>query len=262
VKNSTHIDLELLHSFAKQEGSSAGAEMIAHLGRCDVCAERYVQTAIGETGARAAAPEELWTNIQVRLQGQERAQPIVPTFGSRYRFALIATAALLLFVLIPARVFFYHKQIASLDLGRYIAVLEKTSAAPNAQNLEQTFADFVPYDQQAALQETALPDRVEGYRLAKPLVLGAGRARIFELIYDSPTDSFVIFVAPLATKISFAQYDLVDAQFKEIHCRRVQCPRQDIFWSQTRGRHFIFLRRRSSTGQSETLFSKLLSTGS
>jgi hypothetical protein len=262
LKKLSHINPEVIDRVHEAPPSETGG-IISHLRDCDSCAERYVQQAMKSVARKITAPGAIWAGIQAKLQGRESYGSTRNTLSPRRQIALFAAMALLLVGFVISARLAYHGRTpeVSLDLGLYVAALEKASVAPSAENLQQTFSTFVSYDRQAALRETGLRPQVEGYRLTEQRFLHTRNANIVELVYSSAEDSFVMFVATRSAKFSFGRYHLLDAVLEGLQCRRVQCPRQDIFWSTTDEQQYVFIRQRTSPDQSGRLFKKLITKG-
>jgi len=252
-----HIAPELLSRYAA-EGLPADAHRdLKHLAKCATCAELYVQLTMKSASLRVAAPEGLWSGIQTHLHQPSSSSPRLG-FAGPWGFVLTSSLALILVAFLAVERWSLRRAVPRVDVGQYIAVLEKTSAAPSAANLRQTFSASVAYDRDAALRETGMRAQAQGYGLAEQRVLHAGRANIIQLVYGTPQDAAVVIVAPRAATLSLGNYHLVAADIAGLHCKRVQCPRQDIFWSTLRQHQYVFIRRRNSATDSGRLFADLV----
>jgi hypothetical protein len=260
LKHGPHIDRDLLNKFMAEESTEDISPWVKHLGHCSECAEAYVRVTLKSTRTKVTAPGAIWTEIAARLDRPQSFDP--PRRGLRLYWRFASASILLLGTVLLLENWKMHRTTPQVDLGRYIALLEKTSAAPTAENLQETFPSSAVYDRDAALRDTGLPEQVEDYRLAAQRVMSAGSSRIIQLVYGSPGDVAIVIVAPRAAKLSFGNYHLVSADIAGLNCQRVQCPRQDIFSSNIKDRQYVFIRRRSSTVDSGRLFAQLVGSAS
>lgn len=231
--------------------------LASHLRQCTSCAEQYVQFIFERTRRTLTAPDEIWPRIHANLNCE------VEVSANRFLWVIAGRAVLFvgvvgLLLLTSYVVLKYRSPAASIDLSRYISILEKSSAGPSADNVQQAFAELIPYDRKAALRETGLHSQVEKYGLADQRAMSSKDGNIFEFTYQSGVDSFVLFVAPRAVKLGFGRYHLASTEFSGLHCQWVQCPRQDIFWATTEHSQYVFLRKRTLVDPSEDLFRELI----
>lgn len=145
---------------------------------------------------------------------------------------------------------------STLDVGTYLAVLERTDAAPSRENLRESFKEFTANDR-ASLEPVGLRSEVGGYRLVDERV-SPSPANILQLVYDSGKDVFTLFVVPPAISLKFGKYHLINTDLSGVHCRRVECHRQDVYVLTTKARQYVFVRRHNSFGDSEQLFRALI----
>jgi hypothetical protein len=257
----SHIDSEWLDG--RREASPAeGAAIVSHLRACDACAVRYVERVVHAAPLVNAAPDDIWPAIQARLESRVSQHPRRVAVSRRAWAQIAALAAICVaFVIAFAGRWLIdqrHVSEVTLDLGRYISSLEATSATPTSENVQRVLPAFVEYDRSAALRDTGLRPQVEEYHLAAQRVLHTHDVAIVELVYESGQDAFLMFVAPRGVTVSFDGYHLVDADLYRLPCRRVVCPRQDIFWSTIGERQYIFIRTRTSPDHSDHLYSELI----
>jgi hypothetical protein len=258
VKRRPHINPELLARCAERgELAKDASSYRRHLQRCGFCAEAYVNSCLKTTVLRVEAPDSIWPSIEsaTMLSEASRAHGRLPV---DFRLAFAFAGCLFGVLVLSAALFlFRHKpQGATLDVGQYLARLERTDIGPSKENLLSYFTEFGPYDRSAALQQTRFRSEVGNYHLVEGRI--SRSTNTVELVYDSDRDVFAVFVAPRTANLSFGNYHLLSVDLSGLHCRRVQCPRQDVYLLTTGTRQYVFIRRHNSFGNSSELFNTLI----
>jgi hypothetical protein len=255
-----HLDPELLAQYVERGAPVMDTAALRHLQCCSSCAEDYVSLCLKSTVRKATAPESIWPAVESKIQVSkpDRARERGLPWGRRFVFS--AAAVCMVGVLMVSAVLLLLRQkaeSATLDVGRYLADLEKTDAGPSKENLHRLFTEFRPYDRREALQQTKLRSEAGNYHLVEQRI-SPFPANTVELIYDSGRDVFTVLVAPRTATLNFGNYHLIGADLSGVRCLRVQCPRQDVYWLTTGARQYVFVRRHDSFGDSEQLFRTLI----
>jgi len=259
MEDGQHIDPELLARHAADSAAEDRPEVTRHLQHCRSCAELYVRCRVKSSAAMASVPDSIWPSIESRLQTPEllrsrrRRLSFVVTFvlGAAACAAVIAavSGALERRRGTPAR--------GTLEVGQYLAHLERTDTAPDRRNLSLLFADFAPYGRSGALQQTKLRSEVADYRLVEERI-SRSAANMVQLVYESDMDTFALFIVPRVAIVNFGNYRLLPADVGGMPCHRVECPRQDVYVLTTGERQYVFLRRHNQFGDSDRLFAELI----
>jgi hypothetical protein len=257
-----HTDTELLRTYFERQVLDSEASAIAdHLERCGTCSGKYLSFLLGVSSEDIRVPDEIWREIQRRLLASERARPYQLRWGI---FGVLGFAVMLILVVAIAIPVFRRRLIArraaTLELGQYLAILEHSSNGSGVGRLRAQFEGFAPYDRNAALIEGGVNPQVENYRLVEQLGWHSGALHkdVIQLLYDSGTDTFVLFVAPRGSALNFGEYRLINAEVGGRQCRRVTCPREDVYVWTARGHDYVFVRQHNSTLPSERLFAELI----
>ena len=250
-KDAPHIDPKRLLACAQQDQGPDQPDVAAHLRHCDACAGFYARALLQSGVTKAEAPDDIWRHVQARLLGPCAA-------GSRPRpwRALVLATGLLLAI----SVVFLARWVGTgtLDVGHYLDALEQTAARPNVENLRRNFAGFVASTGSDTLQQASVRSGVADYRLVSQRVMNRFTSRTIQLLYDSGTDSFAVFVAPRTAALDFGKYHLVGADLGAIRCRRAECPRQDVYLVATDKRQYVFIHKHDTAVQSDRLLAELL----
>lgn len=148
-------------------------------------------------------------------------------------------------------------KLATLDMGRYLAGLERTGTGPSRENLRESFREFTAHGDRTTSQPVGLRSEVGGYRLVEVRV-SPSHATIVQLVNDSGKDVFALFVAPRAASLKFGKYHLVSTDLNGLHCLLVECHRQDVYVLTTGVRQYVFVRQHNSFADSEQLFKTVI----
>lgn len=256
-----HTDTELLRAYFERRVPDSEASVIAdHLEACGACTGQYVGLLLGLNGDGVLVPDEIWTGIQARLSapastGSKRASRIFAVLGFTGALVLLVAIAIPFF---RWRVF--ERKTTTVDMGQYLALLEHSPNGSRVARLRAQFEGLVPYDRNAALIEGRVHPQVENYRLVEQV---GWRSRalhqdVVELLYDSGTDAFALFVAPRGSALNFGKYQLTNAEVGGRQCQRVTCPREDVYVWTARGHDYVFVRRHGSIIPSERLLRELM----
>jgi hypothetical protein len=257
-----HTDLELLRAYFERRVLDPEASAIAdHLEGCSNCSGRYLGLLLRESGENVRVPDKIWPGIQTRLLSSpaskysKRDWGIISVLGFAAALALILALDLPLFHWRP-----FQHQPPTLEIGQYLAALEHPSERSGGSRLRAQFAGFAPYDRKVALIEGRVNPQVENYRLVDQVGrhLGAVHQDVIQLLYDSGTDTFALFVAPRGSVLNFGKYEVTKAEVGGRQCQRVTCPREDVYVWTGRGHDYVFVRRHSSNIPSEQLFAELI----
>jgi hypothetical protein len=257
-----HTDTELLRAYFERRVLDPEASAIAdHLEGCGTCSGRYLSLLLRTSSEDVRVPDEIWPGIQAKLLASASARHskrdwgIFAVLGFATALALVVTLAVPLFYWRP----FEHKA-TTLEMGQYLTLLEHSSDGSGVARLRAQFAGFAPYDRKAALIEGRVNPQVENYRLVEQVGRRSGALHkdLVQLLYDSGTDTFALFVAPRGSALNFGEYQLTNAEVGGRQCRRVTCPREDVYVWTGRGHDYVFVRRHSSTIPSERLFAELI----
>lgn len=199
----------------------------------------------------------MWPSIEstIKLSKASRARGRHPV-NLRLVFSVAVPLLGILVVLAALFLFRHQPQKATLDVGQYLAALERTDIGPSKENLLNYFTEFGPYDRTAALLQTKFRSEVGTYHLVEGRI--SPSTNIVELVYGSDRDVFAVFVAPRTANLSFGKYHLLSVDLSGLNCRRVQCPRQDVYLLTTSTRQYVFIRRHNSFGNSSELFNTLI----
>lgn len=206
---------------------------------------------------RVAAPDSIWPVIAARIRtGETLARARRSWFQPH--LALVIPACIVGFLVLRAE-WWRPRQAATkptLEVGRYLSDLERSDSGPSQENLRNDFGEFTMFDRTVALKETGLGPEVGSYRLVDERI-SRSSPRVVQLVYDSGSDIFAVFVAPRSTFVNFGDYRLSAADVGGIRCRRVECPRQDVYFAEG-DQQYVFVRRHGNAGDSERLFASLL----
>lgn len=257
-----HTDMELLRAYFERRVLDPEASAIAdHLEGCGTCSRRYLSLLLSMSSEDVRVPDEIWPGIQAKLLASASARHskrdwrIFAVLGFATALALAVTVAVPLFRWRP-----FEDKATTLEMGQYLALLEHSSDGSGVARLRAHFAAFAPYDREAALVAGRVNPQIGNYRLVEQVGRhsGASDNDVVQLLYDSGTDTFALFVAPLGYALNFGKYQLTNAEVGGRQCRRVTCPREDVYVWTGGGREYVFVRRHSSTIPSEQLFAELI----
>jgi hypothetical protein len=257
-----HTDLELLRAYFERRVLDPEASAIAdHLESCGTCSGRYLGLLLRDRGENVRVPDEIWPLIQARLLAtapaghSKRSWQVFTVLGFAAALALILAMVLPLFYWRP-----FQHQPPTLEIGQYLVALEHPSERSGGSRLRAQFAGFAPYDRKVALIEGRVNPQVENYRLVDQVGRHSGAVHqdVIQLLYDSGTDTFALFVAPRGSVLNFGKYELTKAEVGGRQCQRVTCPREDVYVWTGRGHDYVFVRRHSSNVLSERLFAELI----
>jgi hypothetical protein len=257
-----HTDTELLRAYFERRVLDPEAAAIAeHLEGCGICLGRYVALLLRESGENVRVPDEIWPGIQTRLSASTPARYSKRAWGI---FSVLGFAAGLALILAMALPLFHWRLFThphtTLQMGQYLAVVEHATDSSGVARLRAQFAEFAPYDRKVALIEGRVNPQVENYRLVDQVGRHSGAVHedVIQLLYDSGTDTFALFVAPRGSVLNFDRYELTKAEVGGRQCQRVTCPREDVYVWTGHGHHYVFVRRHSSNVSSERLFAELI----
>jgi hypothetical protein len=257
-----HTDTELLRAYFERRVLDSEASAIAdHLEGCDACSGQYLSFLLGVNSDDVRVPDEIWHGIQARLLASAsagRSKQDSGIFGALSFAALLVLVVAIAIPLLRWRLF--EREATTLEMGQYLTILEHSSNSSGVARLRAQFEGFVPYDRGAALVEGRVQPQVENYRLVEQV---GWRSRalhqdVIQLLYDSGTDTFALFVVPRGSALNFGKYQLTSAEVGGRQCRRVTCPREDVYVWTARGHDYVFVRRHSSAISSERLFAELI----
>ena len=260
MQSDPHIRPEVLVQFASGETSAFQiATLVRHLEHCDTCAETYVRLCLSSRPLKVVVPETVWPRIQSGLSARQAKCANSRWFRLPAGFRTLAFAGMVALLLLSAALLIWRQNLRNptLNIGQYLAVLEKSNAGPSAENLNTLFPSFTAYDRGEALRETNVRAEVENYRLVEQRTWHS-QDRVVQLIYASDHDVVALFIAPRTANVDFKQYHLAAIELNGIRCRRVVCPRQDVFWTTSGARQYVFIRRHSDSGDSGRLFTALV----
>lgn len=257
-----HTDTELLRAYFEQRVLDPEALAIAdHLEGCGTCSGRYLSLLLSMSSEDVRVPDEIWPGIQAKLLASASGRHSKRDWGTSAALGLAAALALLVTISIPLfRWRPSEDKATTLEMGQYLALLEHSSDGSGVARLRAQFAGFAPYDRKAALIEGRVNPQVENYRLVEQVgrYSGASDKDVVQLLFDSGTDTFALFVAPRGSVLNFGKYQLTKAEVGGRQCRRVTCPREDVYVWTGGGRDYVFVRRHSSTIPSERLIAELI----
>jgi hypothetical protein len=260
----THIGHELLRTFA--EGLTTADEssaVLAHLGRCPVCAGQYASLVL-KSGIRTfEAPEEIWRGIQSRLDGAPGSVPRsrlngrlnVPHLLISFAVVVIVSAGALSIAL---RSTARHDRTKTLDLEQYLEAVEEKLPSGGVSTLKTQLGGFDNCDRASALEKTRLTEALDNYRLVDQRLWHSGAEDAVQLLYESGTDAFALFVIPASSELQFGHYAMINMEVSGLHCSRAECPRQDIYLLTTSTQHYVFVRKHSSAPKADQLFAQLV----
>lgn len=258
MSSDRHIDPELL---AQQAVDGVPAWEIntvyRHLAHCDTCAEAYLRLRLASSVFTTVAPKSIWPAIQSRLNVRQASHANSRRFPAAFRVLAFGTMVAAL-VVVSAALLMWRQNLHSstLDIGHYLSVLETSNVGPSVENLHTVFPAFSAYDRSEAPPTNVRAD-MANYRLVEQRTWFSP-AKILQLVYASDDDVVALFIAPRTAKIDFERYHLAAIELNGMRCRRVLCPRQDVYWLTSGARQYIFVRRHSSSGDSGQLFMELI----
>jgi hypothetical protein len=254
VKIDNHINRDLLLAHARRQLNQPDASAVsAHLRDCNACADDYGSILLKLRIKRVAAPEWIWQGIRTAMEESPQCRPS--------RFGLwpsLAVAALILVVCTTGYFRFRADRTQPFDVGQYLYALEVESTGPNPVNMRVHFPGFLAYDRQSALSDSQFQPQVQGYRLIEQRILKSGGLQVVQLLYDSGSDSFIVFIAPRKVIFNFGLFKLVDDEAQGITCRRAVCPRQDIYQFTTAKRKYVFVHKHNPSVGAGPLFAELM----
>jgi hypothetical protein len=254
VKIDNHINPDLLMAHAQRQlNQRDGLAVSAHLRDCNSCADQYGSVLLKLRIKRVAAPEWIWPGIRTAMNERSQERP------SRHGLWLsLAVATLILVVSTAGYIQFRADRIQPFDVGQYLFALEVESTGPNPVNIRAHFPEFLAYDRQPALSDSQFQPQVQGYRLIEQRILKSGGIQVVQLLYDSGSDSFLVFIAPRKVMFNFGIFKLVDDEAQGIRCRRAVCPRQDIYLFTTAKRKYVFVHKHNSSVGAGSIFAELM----
>src|SRR5581483_8189852 len=262
VNSSKHPDPQLLRTYAGGIGPQNEHQIVKrHLQECHICADKYIQLVMKTRTKYISAPDRIWFGIDSKLNAADFPKRSRRAITMQIGFALLVltvmcglVGGLLRSNLLSDRTI---ERKNTLELGQYLDALEQMETGPNQANLSEGFSGSSAIDRDAALALTRLDPTIDNYNLVSQRVLNSGGNQIIQLLYDSGTDSFAVFVLPDKMRADFGSFHMVDVVVNGHQCTRAECTRQDVYHLNTGAQTYVFIRKHRRTPEAGELFAQL-----
>jgi hypothetical protein len=258
-RHTTHPNFESLRTYAAEGvGSANASNLTTHLSICESCFETYLNLLLQQTTSQEfAVPEWIWLGVHERLQSMRNTKP------QRRLLRLLVPAVICLLLLSFITVVWIHLRpptagMPTLDFGSYLIALEHSTDRAAVAQLQPEIRGATLRNETS--MTNTVPEQIQNYHLVRRSQWHSRMrmAPVDRFLYQSASDTFVLFSAPRGSAMRFGQYELTPADQVGRRCRRVTCPKQDVYVWPSATHDYVFVHKKSSMSDSETLVTQLM----